>query len=130
MKAVAAFPAVCGEKGSIGQAASLTLEEVCKKELVVLFAHFAQDTGAHDATGTTTNGVTEEWRQGLAKLTETYCTVGGAGFGTAGCDYFSNNWSAAAYPRPNSSTQYFGRGAKQLSWNYNYGPFSRVMFND
>ncbi|WP_305417689.1 hypothetical protein [Photobacterium leiognathi] len=24
----------------------------------------------------------------------------------------------------------FGRGAKQLSWNYNYGPFSEAMFGD
>jgi hypothetical protein len=25
---------------------------------------------------------------------------------------------------------YFGRGAKQLSYNYNYGPFSQAMFGD
>ena len=25
---------------------------------------------------------------------------------------------------------YFGRGAKQLSYNYNYGPFSEAMFSD
>lgn len=26
--------------------------------------------------------------------------------------------------------KYFGRGAKQLSWNYNYGAFSDAMFGD
>ena len=25
---------------------------------------------------------------------------------------------------------YFGRGAKQLSYNYNYGPFSEAMYGD
>ncbi|XSZ47856.1 chitinase [Francisella noatunensis] len=25
---------------------------------------------------------------------------------------------------------FFGRGAKQLSYNYNYGPFSQAMFGD
>ncbi len=25
---------------------------------------------------------------------------------------------------------YFGRGAKQLSYNYNYGPFSDAMYGD
>ena len=62
MKAVAAYPALCGEKGPYGQAADLTQEEVCKKELATMFAHFAQETGAHDPNGVYTNGVTEEWR--------------------------------------------------------------------
>ena len=26
--------------------------------------------------------------------------------------------------------KYYGRGAKQLSWNYNYGAFSQAMFGD
>ena len=26
--------------------------------------------------------------------------------------------------------QYYGRGAKQLSWNYNYGAFSVAMYGD
>jgi chitodextrinase len=26
--------------------------------------------------------------------------------------------------------KYYGRGAKQLSYNYNYGPFSDAMFGD
>ena len=35
----------------------------------------------------------------------------------------------AAYPCI-PGQKYFGRGAKQLSWNYNYGAFSNAMFGD
>ena len=38
-------------------------------------------------------------------------------------------WVAAAYPC-SPGKQYYGRGAKQLSWNYNYGAFSVAMFGD
>jgi hypothetical protein len=33
------------------------------------------------------------------------------------------------YP-PNPSVGYYGRGPIQLSWNYNYGQFSKFLFND
>lgn len=33
------------------------------------------------------------------------------------------------YP-PNASKGYYGRGPIQLSWNYNYGQFSKFIFND
>lgn len=35
----------------------------------------------------------------------------------------------ADYP-PNPSVGYYGRGPIQLSWNYNYGQFSKFLFND
>ena len=38
-------------------------------------------------------------------------------------------WVAVAYPCT-PGKQYYGRGAKQLSWNYNYGAFSRAMLGD
>ncbi|MBL4648743.1 MAG: T9SS type A sorting domain-containing protein [Aureispira sp.] len=31
---------------------------------------------------------------------------------------------------PNPSVGYYGRGPIQLSWNYNYGQFSKFLFND
>jgi hypothetical protein len=37
--------------------------------------------------------------------------------------------SHAEYP-PNASKGYYGRGPIQLSWNYNYGQFSKFIFND
>lgn len=33
------------------------------------------------------------------------------------------------YP-PNPTVGYYGRGPIQLSWNYNYGQFSKFLFND
>ena len=38
-------------------------------------------------------------------------------------------WVADAYPCAQGK-QYYGRGAMQLSWNYNYGAFSRAMLGD
>ena len=39
------------------------------------------------------------------------------------------DWVSAAFPC-SPGQRYFGRGAKQLSWNYNYGAFSKAMFGD
>lgn len=47
------------------------------------------------------------------------------------CGYFSwSNNNDVNYPRPDEKTLYYGRGAFQLSWNYNYGYFSEVIFGD
>lgn len=49
--------------------------------------------------------------------------------------YNSTN-SAGAYSQahdefpPNPAVGYYGRGPIQLSWNYNYGQFSKFLFND
>ena len=74
---------------------------LCPKILANMFAHFQQETA------------------GLFYLEEInkspYCST------TA--------WVTAAYPCV-SGQMYYGRGAKQLSWNYNYGAFSRAMYGD
>merc|ERR1711979_39687 len=41
----------------------------------------------------------------------------------------SYSWIVDNYPCI-PGKMYFGRGAKQLSWNYNYGAFSSAMFGD
>merc|ERR1711973_1024212 len=70
--------------------------EVCKRTLAAMFAHFEQETA------------------GLKYLKEInkspYCATW-------------NSWIQKAYPCI-PGQMYFGRGAKQLSWNYNYGAFS------
>ena len=75
---------------------------LCPKVLANMFAHFQQETA------------------GLFHLEEMnkspYCA-----------DWSS--WVNEAYPCV-SGKMYYGRGAKQLSWNYNYGAFSRAMFGD
>jgi len=75
---------------------------LCRKTLATMFAHFEQETA------------------GLVYLEE-----------IAKSDYCAgwSPWVAAAYPC-SPGKQYYGRGAKQLSWNYNYGAFSVAMFGD
>jgi len=79
-----------------------TSPELCRKILANMFAHFQQETA------------------GLVYLREinksNYCATW-------------SNWVSAAYPC-SAGKQYYGRGAKQLSWNYNYGAFSRAMYGD
>lgn len=76
--------------------------EFCPKTLATIFAHFEQETA------------------GLFYIEEiaksSYCATWSA-------------WVSAAYPC-SPGKQYYGRGAKQLSWNYNYGAFSVAMFGD
>ena len=74
----------------------------CPKILAGMFGHFQQETA------------------GLFYLEEinkgAYCADWSA-------------WVTAAYPCVGGQ-KYYGRGAKQLSWNYNYGAFSKAMFGD
>ena len=69
LTAVSHYPAFCGERGTYGQAASLSDDQICLKELATLFAHMAQETGWHVAGAAVPKGyagegqiVLEEWR--------------------------------------------------------------------
>ena len=64
-----------------------------RRTLATMFAHFQQETA------------------GLVYLRE----INKSGY----CATWSP-WVTAAYPCA-PGKQYYGRGAKQLSWNYNYG---------
>jgi len=74
----------------------------CPKTLANMFGHFQQETA------------------GLFYLEEinkgAYCAQW-------------SDWLVKAYPCV-PGKKYFGRGAKQLSWNYNYGAFSKAMYGD
>ena len=76
--------------------------KLCKKTLATIFAHFEQETA------------------GLFYLEEiaksNYCATW-------------SRWVKEAYPC-SPGKQYFGRGSKQLSWNYNYGAFSVAMYGN
>ena len=74
----------------------------CPKILANMFAHFQQETAGLYYI--------EEINHGA------YCA-----------DW--SDWVNEAYPCV-SGNLYYGRGAKQLSWNYNYGAFSKAMFGD
>ena len=55
------------------------------------------------------------------------CADGGGSAGTAHCDYKAGwGFSVDFYPS-SPAEQYFGRGPIQLSWNYNYGAFSKAL---
>ncbi|AWF82555.1 hypothetical protein BTJ40_18050 [Microbulbifer sp. A4B17] len=122
LRAVAKFPAFCGDYTDGRDA-----DAICRKSMAVMFAHYAQETGAH-ATG----WEVPEWRQGLYWLREIGWTEDTSG-GYGACDA-SSSWAAEAWPcainDDGGYKSYFGRGAKQLSWNYNYGPFSQAMYSD
>ena len=74
----------------------------CPRILAAMFAHFEQETAGLFYT--------EEINQ------SDYCAEWSA-------------WVAEAYPCV-PGRKYYGRGAKQLTWNFNYGAFSRAMFGD
>jgi len=101
LKAVARFPDFCADTST------------CSTELAFAFAHFSQETGAH-AGG-------EEWKQTFKFGKEAARPDGSRP------NYI--DWSQHYYT-PAAGKNYFGRGAKQLSWNYNYGPFSYFMYGN
>ena len=131
LRAIAKFSAVCDfEKG----------EDICRNVLATMFAHFTQETGAHNPKDP---DVPEEWRQGLKYVVELGCEEVDCGYSSKNqfCvepTYDENGkpdpWQAAAWPcgkKDNGEYQsYHGRGAIQLSFNYNYGQFSASMFGD
>ena len=111
LKAAGKFPQFCNETNLSGY----NKDQTCKRELATLFAHWGQETGKRDpADG-------EFWTQALYWVQEIRCN----GTDDASCDYKDWGWSATPYP-PQAGEQYYGRGPFQLSWNYNYGPFSKV----
>ena len=122
LKATGKFPAFCGDYDD-GRDAEL----ICKKSLATMFAHFAQETGGHTA------GLeVAEWRQGLVHIRE-------MGWDESMRDGYNGEcstdiWQGVAFPcgtfDDGEFKSYFGRGSKQLSYNYNYGAFSEAMTGD
>jgi len=127
MQGLAAFPGICSDKGE--GYAHLSLDEVCAREFAYMFAHFSQEVGAHWSG---VGGIDEEWRQSLYIRSEEACTL--PNWGGDYCNYYPtwDEWTVHdnAYPRRDSSQSYHGRGPLQMSWNYQYGPFSKQLFGD
>ncbi|MGL4249140.1 MAG: glycoside hydrolase family 19 protein [Aeromonas sp.] len=120
LQAAAKFPALCGDY-SDGRNA----EAICRNTLATMFAHFAQETGGHES------GRPEaEWRQALVYVREMGWTEDMRGGYNAECNpdvWQGQEWPCGVFD-DGEFKSYFGRGAKQLSYNYNYGPFSEAMF--
>jgi len=121
LQAVAKFPAVCDD-----YADGRNADAICRHALATMFAHFAQETGDHNASIPL-----PQWRQGLKYLREMGCDETGTSCGyNAECadPVFNTVWTCGTNA-DGTYKKYFGRGAKQLSYNYNYGPFSQAMHN-
>lgn len=122
LKAAGKFPALCGDYHDGRDA-----EAICRQSLATMFAHFAQETGAHD------KWLPEpQWRQGLHWVREMGWDETKQGGYNTECK--PDSWQGEVWPCGKFANgeykSYFGRGAKQLSYNYNYGPFSYAMFGD
>ncbi len=119
------FPRFCGEKSlSNPFTKDKSMEDVCRMELSMTFAHYHQETGgfmhivesgAPMFITNSTGGSAYEWHQ----YRGIYCDP-------------TNIWGKAYPCAPlvpgEGYPNYFGRGGKQLSWPYNYGPYSRVHY--
>lgn len=119
LQAFAKFPAICATYTDNDS------DAICRKTLATMFAHFAQETGGHEAWREI-----PEWRQALVHVRE-------MGWNETMRDGYNGEcnpatWQGQAWQcgkfEDGSFKSYFGRGAKQLSYNYNYGPFSEAMF--
>lgn len=92
-----------------------------KRELAAFLANISKETtgGWQQPVGGGSPGDYAQW--GLYFVHELgYTTANGAGAYTA---------ASTEYP-PNPAVGYYGRGPIQLSWNYNYGQFSKFLYND
>lgn len=122
LKAIGKFPAVCGTYTD-----GRDSDAICRKSLATMFAHFAQETGGHESWRDI-----PEWRQALVYLREVGWTEGQKGGYNGECN--PDVWQGQTWPCGKDADgdflSYFGRGAKQLSYNYNYGLFSEAMYGD
>jgi len=124
LQAIAKFPAICSYVGREDRS-----DAICRKTLATMFAHFTQETGNHNPS----DKEYDEWRQGLNVVREQGCTDTSPGCGyNDNCedtDSITKKW-ACGEDRSGKWKKYYGRGAKQLSYNFNYGQFSQAMFGD
>lgn len=125
LQAIGKFPAICGYVEKEDES-----DRICRKTLATMFAHFTQETGNHNPS----DPDYEEWRQGLNVVRELGCTETSPGCGyNSNCDdkdSITKKWKCGTDGGSKKFKKYYGRGAKQLSYNFNYGQFSQSMFGD
>ncbi|MGO1072929.1 glycoside hydrolase family 19 protein [Lysobacter sp. CA199] len=122
LQAVAKFPAVCATYANAAQS-----DAICRKTLATMVAHFAQETGGHDASI-----ALPQWRQALVHVREMGWNENMRNGYNGECNpaiWQGKTWPCGKFA-DGTFKSYFGRGAKQLSYNYNYGPFSEAMYGD
>ena len=119
MQAIARYPKFCGEKADT---VTMTLDQMCKREIGILIAHATQETGENDVWSSI-----PDWKQGLYWVTEMGCDKGDdvqtpcSGYSQS-CEWpLHGKWFPC--PAEGRTHGYYGRGAIQLSYSYNYGSF-------
>ena len=120
LKGIGKYPALCQSYPDRDS------DAICRRALATMFAHFTQETGGH-----VSKGEHPEWQQGLVYVREVgWNEKSSGGYGICSPDV----WQGRAFPCgkfPNGQYKsYFGRGAKQLSYNFNYGFFSLSVYDD
>eukprot|EP01066_Platyproteum_vivax_P017304 Platyproteum_vivax@DN7342_c0_g1_i1.p1 len=97
--------------------------EIDKRELAAFLSQIAQETTGAGLTG----ACRSTW--GLCFREEVSCSPNGClGSYRTKHDACINIHGYSCLPVPGKS--YHGRGAIQISWNYNYAQFSKYMYND
>ncbi|MGM0443299.1 MAG: glycoside hydrolase family 19 protein [Fibrobacterota bacterium] len=125
LRAVGKFPAFCGDYNDGRDA-----DAIARRAIATCFAHFAQETGAGDDYMAETEGI-PRWRQGLHYVREMNYEEGMSGYSQeCGADEWQNEKWPCGKTEDGEWQGYFGRGAKQLSYHYNYGAFSDAMYED
>ena len=114
------------------------------RELAAFLANTSHETGISSGgyelnnIGGDTAGSTR-YDGGYYYQQEQYCTVGEGTGNSVACGYclygagydFACDWINGVDQEPaHYSNYYYGRGALQLSWNYNYGQFSEYYYGD
>ncbi len=127
LRAVGKFPAFCGDYNDGRDADAIAL-----KLLATCLAHFSQETGAGDDYMAKTEGI-PRWRQSLHYVREMGYSAGyNKGKNGYNGECSVESWQQEKWPCGTSAggsyLQYYGRGAKQLSYNFNYGAFSEAMY--
>eukprot|EP01067_Filipodium_phascolosomae_P004118 Filipodium_phascolosomae@DN2725_c1_g1_i10.p1 len=118
LKGIGKFPAFCREYKD-----GRDSEAVCRKSLAVMFAHFGQETGGH-----VQHPDIAEWRQALKHVREVNWNETSLNGYNDKCKrgdiWQTQTWPCGKFldgPNKGEYKSYFGRGAKQLSYNFNYG---------
>ena len=109
------------------------------RELAAFLANTSHETGnsngGYELSNIGTGIGNTRYDAGYYYQQEQYCAAGGSGYGYDSCNYCAtgNVYDYACEWLYDGGTKfddfYYGRGPLQLSWNYNYGPFSEYYYN-
>ena len=116
LKAAQKYKFFCNESNDT----TMSLDDMCKLELATLFAHWTQDTGIEFTTGAP---AIESWKNGLFFAYDKDCQHET----DKTCMHHDlNDFTYSPY----DNQWYWGRGAKRLVGNTNYGKFSEAFLGD